>query len=74
MKKFWTKYEHTTVEQWLVKAIHENLDFSLSLKQIPSETFVQDFRRKYELEFMRVESFDALGGEAGEKQTGSYYT
>lgn len=32
MRKFWQKYESYTVEQWLVKAIHENLDFSLSVK------------------------------------------
>ena len=58
MKKFWTKYEHYTVEQWLVKAIHERVDFSFSIKKIPSSTFVQQFKQKYTIEFMKLESFD----------------
>jgi ribulose bisphosphate carboxylase small subunit len=35
-----------------------NLDFSFSLKQIPSPDFVQNFRKKYESEFMRLETLD----------------
>lgn len=58
MKKFWTKYEHYTVEQWLVKAIHENVDFSFSIKKIPSSTFVQQFRQKYKIEFMKLQDLD----------------
>ena len=61
MRKFWQKYESYTVEQWLVKAIHENLDFSLSVKQIPSLNFVKNFRIKYEMEFLRLESMEPLG-------------
>lgn len=61
MRKFWQKYESYTVEQWLVKAIHENLDFSLSVKQIPSIYFVTNFRIKYEMEFLRLESMEPLG-------------
>lgn len=72
MKKFWTKYEHTTVEQWLVKAIHENCDFSLSVKQIPSASFVKNFKKKYEIEFLRNESMDQLNGV--ERNTESQYT
>jgi len=56
MKKFFHKNEIQTVESWLVKAIHEKIDFSLSLKNIPSETFMKTFRKKYEIEFMRLES------------------
>ena len=56
MKKFWTKYEHYTVEQWLVQAIHEKTYFSFSHKEIPSSTFEAEFRRKYEIEFMRIEN------------------
>jgi len=63
MKKFWTKNEHRTVEQWLVKAIHENYDFSLSVKHIPSPNFVDIFRKKYEIEFMRLETMDPLSTE-----------
>ena len=74
MKKFWTKYEHSTVESWLVKAIHENLDFSLSIKQIPSDSFVQNFKQKYELEFLKMESLEQIGGGDYERQTDNYYT
>jgi hypothetical protein len=63
MKKFWTKYEHETPEAWLVKAIHENNDFSLSVKNIPKADFVQYFRRKYEVEFLRHETIDPLSIE-----------
>lgn len=64
LKKFYHKNEHVTVEQWLVRAIHENIDFSLSLKRIPSETFLSTFRKKYEIEFNRLasEHFN-LGGD-----------
>jgi hypothetical protein len=61
MKKFWTDHENYTVEQWLAKAIHSNLDFSFSLKQIPSPDFVKNFREKYESEFMRLETLDPNG-------------
>ena len=44
-----------------MKAIHENLDFSLSVKQIPSLSFVKNFRCKYEIEFLRLESMEPLG-------------
>lgn len=74
MKKFWTKYEHSTVESWLVKAIHENLDFSLSVKKIPSDSFVQKFKQKYELEFLKMESLEAIGGGEYDRQPDSYYT
>ena len=40
MKRFWNEHENYTVEQWLAKAIHLNLDFSFSLKQIPFPDFV----------------------------------
>jgi len=60
MKKFWLKYEHFTVEQWLVKAIHENTDFSFSMKKIPSTTFVSQFRQKYVIEFMKIENMDPI--------------
>ena len=32
MKKFYNLYEHYTGEQWLALAIHENRDFSFSIK------------------------------------------
>lgn len=60
MKRFWTEHENYTVEQWLAKAIHLNLDFSFSLKQIPSPDFVKNFRKKYESEFMRLETLDPV--------------
>ena len=63
MKKFWTKYEHYTVEQWLVQAIHEKTDFSFSHKAIPSSTFEAEFRRKYEIEFMRIENMEPMSSE-----------
>ena len=56
MKKFWQKNELNTVEQWLVKAIHENTDFSFSIKKIPSDNFEYEFRKKYEIEFLKVQS------------------
>jgi len=63
MKKFWTKYEHYTVEQWLVQAIHEKTDFSFSHRAIPSSTFEPEFRRKYEIEFMRIENMEPMTSE-----------
>ena len=53
MKKFWNTYQHDTVEQWLVKAILENTEFSLSVDHIPSKNFVANFKKKNELEFLR---------------------
>lgn len=47
-----------TVEQWLVKAIHNSVDFSFSLKQIPSTEFIKSFREKYEVEFTRLQLED----------------
>jgi hypothetical protein len=58
MKKFYIKNEHETIEQWLVKSIHENVDFSFSVKNIPSKDFVQNFKEKYEVNFMRLESVE----------------
>lgn len=58
MKKFWQKNELNTVEQWLVKAIHENTDFSFSIKKIPSDNFEYEFRKKYEIEFLKVQSLE----------------
>lgn len=58
MKRFWNEHENYTIEQWLAKAIHQNLDFSFSVKQIPSPDFVQTFRKKYECEFLRLETLD----------------
>ena len=63
MKKFWQKYQHETPEAWLVKAIHENYSFSLSVKKIPNQEFVQNFKRKYEVEFMRISSMDPFTEE-----------
>jgi hypothetical protein len=58
MKRFWQKNENNTVEQWLVQAIHEKTEFSFCLKDIPSASFESNFRRKYEIEFMKL---DQLG-------------
>ena len=52
-----------TVEQWLVQAIHERTDFSFSHKAIPSSTFEAEFRRKYEIEFMRIENMEPMSSE-----------
>lgn len=44
LKKFWLTYKDFTPEQWLAEAIHERVDFSLSLQEIPSEEFVKSFK------------------------------
>jgi hypothetical protein len=44
----------------LAEAIHERVDFSLSLKEIPSEEFVKTFKQKYEMEFIRLETLDPI--------------
>jgi hypothetical protein len=62
MKKFWHRNESNTVEQWLVQAIHDRTDFSFCLKDIPSADFESNFRRKYEIEFMKLESVDPIAG------------
>ena len=58
MKRFWSEYENFTVEQWLAKAIHTNLDFCFSVKQIPSPDFTQNFRIKYDVEFIRLDTME----------------
>lgn len=58
MKKFSSMYESHTGEQWLALAIHENRDFSLSIKQIPDPNFVKTFKEKYEMEFIRLKALD----------------
>lgn len=58
MKRFWQKNENNTVEQWLVQALYEKTEFSFCLKDIPSVNFEAGFRRKYEIEFMKL---DQLG-------------
>lgn len=54
LKKFWLSYKDMLPEQWLAQAIHERVDFSFSLQQIPSKDFVQNFRQKHETEFLRL--------------------
>ena len=44
----------------MAEAIHERVDFSLSLKEIPSEEFVKTFKQKYEMEFIRLETLDPV--------------
>jgi hypothetical protein len=46
-----------------VQAIHEKTDFCFSLKEIPSTTFHAEFRRKYEIEFMRIENMEPMASE-----------
>lgn len=58
MKKFWLQNKDLTVEQWLAKAIHQNIDFSFSIKRIPSQEFINKFKLKYEQEFLRLETLD----------------
>lgn len=62
MKRFWSEYENFTVEQWLAKAIHTNLDFCFSVKQIPSPDFIPNFRSKYEVEFIRLDTMEPNSG------------
>ena len=45
----------------MVKSIHDNIDFSLSVKKIPSETFLNNFRKKYDIEFNRLASLSNDG-------------
>ena len=45
----------------MVKSIHDNIDFSLSVKKIPSETFLTNFRKKYDIEFNRLASLSNDG-------------
>lgn len=61
MRKFYLQNQNNTVELWLVQAIHEKTDFSFSLRDIPSVDFEANFRRKYEVEFMRIETMDPVG-------------
>jgi hypothetical protein len=58
MKKFWSSYESHTGEQWLALALHENRDFSLSIKSIPDPNFVKMFKEKYEMEFIKLKALD----------------
>lgn len=58
LKKFWLTYKEMTPETWLAQAIHEKVDFSFSIHKIPSDDFLVNFRQKYELEFIRLESMD----------------
>ena len=44
-----------------MKAIHEGIDFSLSLKDVPQEGFERTFRTKFEFDFFRLEAMDKGG-------------
>ena len=60
MKSFWSENQFLSPVKWLVKAIHMNLDFSFSVKKIPSPDFIKNFRIKYEKEFKRLEGLEAM--------------
>lgn len=72
LKKFWLTYKDFTPEQWLAEAIHERIDFSLSLKSIPSEEFVRNFKQKYEMEFIRLETLDPIVDKSDGPSSKSY--
>ena len=65
-------YKDFTPEQWLAEAIHERVDFSLSLQQIPSEEFVKSFKQKYEMEFIRLETLDPAADKSEVRSSRNY--
>ena len=56
MKQFYKQNHQLTGEQWLVQAIHDNTEFSLSILEIPSSTFIDQFRERYKVDFQRLEN------------------
>ena len=72
MKKFWLNYKDFTPEQWLAEAIHERVDFSLSVQEIPSEEFVRNFKQKYEMEFIRLETLDPIVEKSEPRSSKNY--
>ena len=44
LKKFWQLNKEIPTEHWLARAIHNNVDFSFSIKKIPSHDFIKNFR------------------------------
>ena len=72
LKKFWLTYKDFTPEQWLAEAIHERVDFSLSVQAIPSEEFVKNFKQKYEMEFIRLETLDPIVEKSEPRSSKTY--
>ena len=60
LKKFWQLNKEIPTEHWLARAIHNNVDFSFSIKKIPSHDFTKNFRQKYEMEFIRLEALEPM--------------
>lgn len=58
MRNFYKTWESHPTEQWLVKAIHKNVEYSLSVPSIPNEEFLQNFKQKYRNDFLRLQNGD----------------
>jgi len=44
------------MEQWLAFAIHHHHDYSFNMKEIPNKTFLSNFKKRYEGEFLKLQT------------------
>ena len=60
MKTFWNNHQCQTLEEYLIESIHEETDFCLNFKMIPSQDFVKRFRQQYSNEFLKMETLQNI--------------
>lgn len=53
--KFWKQNHSKTLEEYLIQSIFEKTAYSLSLKEIPNEQFLERFKAKYQSDFLKLE-------------------
>lgn len=58
MRHFYKKYKDTALEGFIIKCLHDRVEFCLSLKKIPSPDFERRFREQYSTEFAQLEAED----------------